>query len=295
MRNAHRKGNNANLERFASVTGDPLSRVEVVPTVWHGSFMKRPPMQVRARHSLAAQAFGVVVLCALGALGLHVLLGVRTDAGLFLLTASALVVFGTRLERKLDELRRGALEDPVTRVGTRRHWEDSFRTEVERAIESRMPLSLLIVDVDHLKALNDAQGHACGDRALSVVGNVLRTTCRSRDVAARFGGDEFAVLLPRTRASEALVVAERMRAEIAKHRTLGNLPVTVSIGVADLGHAVPTPSRETLFAAADAALYRAKQGGRDRVKVAFKQCTSGVIFLDERRPRRRADQHQTSA
>gem|GEM_PF-2103737 len=200
-------------------------------------------------------------------------------------------VLGSRFDALTDEARR----DPVTRVGNRRHWEECLAREVTRAATARMPLSLLMVDVDNLKKLNDTAGHAAGDAALELVGAVLNETCRSRDVAARFGGDEFAILLPRTRASEALVVAERIRAEIARRRgahapaSLGEA-VTVSIGIADLD-SIREPRPHLLFDAADRALYVAKQNGRDRIEVfaarSPKSAGPRIILLDERRRSRK--------
>jgi diguanylate cyclase (GGDEF)-like protein len=196
-------------------------------------------------------------------------------------------VLGRRVDRLSDEARR----DPVTRVGNRRHWEECLSQEVLNAARAGMPLSLLMLDVDNLKKLNDVGGHVMGDRALAVVGDVLNDTCRSRDVAARFGGDEFAVLLPRTRASEAYVVAERIRDELARrrHELPGPLDslLSVSVGICDLA-SLEEPRANLLFDAADRALYSAKQGGRDRIMVFEKvPVTSSVIILDERRRARK--------
>jgi diguanylate cyclase (GGDEF)-like protein len=218
-------------------------------------------------------------------------------AATFVVGAALLVGIGVRLGRGLDALERTSREDAMTGVGNRRHWEASLRQEVDRALRSRMPLSVLMVDVDNLKLLNDAHGHGCGDRALALVAEVLRDTCRSRDVAARFGGDEFALLLPRTRVSEAKVVAERVRTELARRRELLGAPlaslVCVSIGIADLD-AVPVVGRSSdaatadlLFESADRALYTAKSRGRDRVEVIEVPCISGVIRLDEHRAARK--------
>jgi diguanylate cyclase (GGDEF)-like protein len=154
-----------------------------------------------------------------------------------------------------------------------------------------MPLSLLVLDVDNLKKLNDLAGHGTGDLALSIVGDVLNTTCRSRDVAARFGGDEFAILLPRTRSSEARIVAERIRSELARQRATYQAPLdnllTISIGIADLT-VIDDPRPNALFDAADRALYVAKQAGRNRIEIAERHSrTSAVIMLDERRRQKR--------
>ena len=219
------------------------------------------------------------------------------EAATFVVGAALLVGIGMRVGRRVDVLERSSREDAMTGIGNRRHWEASLRREVDRALRSRMPLSVLMVDVDNLKLLNDAHGHGCGDRALALVAEVLRDTCRSRDVAARFGGDEFALLLPRTRVSEAKVVAQRIRSELARRSALVAAPLTslvcVSIGVADLD-AVPAVGRSSdaatadlLFESADRALYTAKSRGRDRIEVIEVPCISGVIRLDEHRAARK--------
>ncbi|MBX3225312.1 MAG: GGDEF domain-containing protein [Labilithrix sp.] len=198
---------------------------------------------------------------------------------------------GWALGRRVDRLSDEARRDPVTKVGNRRHLEECLAHEVDRAARAKMPLSLLMIDVDNLKQLNDGSGHGVGDRALSIVGDVLNDTCRSRDVAARFGGDEFAVLLPRTRAAEARIVAERIRTQLAARRRTHDAPLdkllTVSIGICDLG-SIDAPRAQLLLEAADRALYAAKQAGRDRI-IIFERTppTSTVILLDERRRSRK--------
>jgi diguanylate cyclase (GGDEF)-like protein len=246
-----------------------------------------------SRLRFAFGAVAVAVLIVAGATTLSWWL--PPAASTFVVATVVLVALGVRLGRRIDRLERTSREDPMTRVGNRRHWETCLRREVDRALGSRMPLSVLMVDLDNLKRLNDAHGHGCGDRALALVGEVLKDTCRSRDVAARFGGDEFAVLLPRTRVSEARIVAERIRAELARKRETLDAPldslVTVSIGIADLG-GVPTAGcssdaaiADLLFESADRALYVAKSRGRDRIETVEVPCISGVIRLDEARNR----------
>lgn len=242
--------------------------------------------QAPARQRFAIAGLALSIVAGLGAPSLAETFGVRVEAALVLLLAVGFVALGWALGKRVDALTEQSLEDPITRVGNRRHWEESLAEEMDRAVRSRMPLSLLLVDVDNLKTLNDTHGHGVGDRALALVGDVLLATCRSRDVAARFGGDEFALLLPRTRASEAKVVAERIRSELARVRATVGAPLTklltVSIGVADL-EAVREARTDLLFEAADRALYAAKQAGRDRVEVAAPVCISGVIRLDDHR------------
>ena len=211
--------------------------------------------------------------------------------GVGFLVALGFLVAGWAVGRRVDRLAEEARRDPVTKVGNRRHWEECLAHEVDRAAKAKMPLSLLMVDVDNLKKLNDAAGHGAGDLALSIVGDVLNDTCRSRDVAARFGGDEFAILLPRTRAGEARTVAERIRSALAARRRAHGAPLdkllTVSIGICDLV-SIEEPRPHLLFDAADRALYAAKQAGRDRIEVFEKTpVTSTVIVLDDRRRQRK--------
>lgn len=259
--------------------------------------VQRPLSGARARHRFA---LGGVALALSAGLGTPLLSRSAADAwslpfeAVFLALATVVAVaflsIGWALGRRVELLSDEARRDPVTKIGNRRHWEECLAHEVERAARARMPLSLLLIDVDHLKRVNDELGHAAGDHALSMVGEVLSETCRSRDVAARFGGDEFAVLLPRTRASEAQRLAERVRSGLAERRSAHGGPlapvVTVSIGICDLA-SLAAPHPRLLFEAADRALYTAKQAGRDRVEVFEKTPSpSTVIYLDERRRNR---------
>ncbi len=252
-------------------------------SVGETSLLRDAPGASRLRFAVA----GIVLALAI-AVGGSVLARLSSLGGgptTFLVAAVVLGVLGVRLGQSLDSLERKALQDPMTCVGNRRHWEASLEVEVGRAIQSRMPLSVLLIDLDRLKSLNDTYGHRCGDRALLLVGEVLRATCRSRDVAARFGGDEFAVLLPRTRLSEAKIVAYRLRSELARRAAELGAPldsaVTVSVGIADLDSlALPTPSM--LFEAADRALYLAKSGGRNRVEALANLCPQASLRVEER-------------
>ena len=132
---------------------------------------------------------------------------------------------------------------------------------------TKVPLALLLLDLDHFKQVNDQYGHAAGDQVLAGVGTALRSVLRARDFAGRNGGEEFAVLLPDTDIAAALEIAERVRAAIAEVTLPGTgVPVTVSIGVAGFpGHA---STLERLDRLADAALYVAKRQGRNRVELA---------------------------
>jgi diguanylate cyclase (GGDEF)-like protein len=260
-----------------------------------GTTAARLPSRVvgtSARHRFALGGFALALAAGFGSPLLAAHTGLPIEITLVMILAVGFVALGWMLGRRVDALTESSLEDPMTRVGNRRHWEERLGEEVDRAVRSHMPLSVLLVDVDNLKRLNDEHGHALGDRALEIVGAVLLETCRSRDVAARLGGDEFAVLLPRTRSSEAKVVADRIRASLVRRRrSLGGAIeglLTVSIGISDL-EAVREPRTDLLFESADQALYAAKEGGRDRIEVKPPQCTSGVICLDAHRKAKQKD------
>jgi diguanylate cyclase (GGDEF)-like protein len=153
-------------------------------------------------------------------------------------------------------------------------WEREAATEVARAVRTRVPLALALVDIDHFKLVNDTYGHLVGDKTLRAVTDALRSQLRAYDLAGRFGGEEFAILLPHTREVDALNVAERLRVHIAglsipvrdnNDESGPFVKVTISVGVAALDGA----SRElnTILAAADAALYHAKETGRNKTHV----------------------------
>jgi diguanylate cyclase (GGDEF)-like protein len=156
-------------------------------------------------------------------------------------------------------------------------WEREAAVEVARAVRTRTPLALALVDIDHFKDVNDTFGHLAGDRALKAIARTFRIFLREYDLIGRFGGEEFALLLPHTNALDAYGIAERIREHIAVGPLdVGGLPegeqvrVTVSMGVAALGAPwdTLTGSQITdLLAAADRALYRAKRAGRDQVCV----------------------------
>jgi diguanylate cyclase (GGDEF)-like protein len=149
-------------------------------------------------------------------------------------------------------------------------WEREAEVEIARAVRMHIPLAVALVDIDHFKVVNDTYGHLIGDKALRAVTDGLRSQLRGYDLAGRFGGEEFAVLLPQAREQDALNVAERLRAHIAglsvpvddRDESAGCVTLTISVGVASLDG----ESRELtdLLAAADAALYHAKETGRNR-------------------------------
>ncbi|PPT77143.1 GGDEF domain-containing protein [Xanthomonas arboricola pv. populi] len=170
--------------------------------------------------------------------------------------------------RLRESLRRQSIRDALTGLYNRRYLEESLSHELARCARRGLPLSVLMLDVDHFKQFNDSQGHAGGDLLLAALGELLLTRLRAEDVACRYGGEEFTVILPETDGSEALRVAEDIRGHIAALAVSDgprSLPrVTASIGVASFP--VDGELGASLIQKADAALYVAKHGGRNRVQ-----------------------------
>ena len=147
-------------------------------------------------------------------------------------------------------------------------WQREAHTEVSRAVRTHTPLAVAMMDIDHFKAVNDTYGHLAGDAVLAGISAALRSLLRDYDIVGRFGGEDFAILLPQTTAAEARDIAERLRVRLAKIITpvtagVESVPlqITVSIGVAALEEA--RRDLDELLAAADSALYQAKQSGRN--------------------------------
>lgn len=156
--------------------------------------------------------------------------------------------------------------EPKTGLYNLRHLRAALGQELGRAARFDRSVALLMIDVDHLRDINTARGHLAGDRALTSVAAALRESTRDYDVAARFGGDEFCVLLPETDIEGALIVAERMRARVEEVTRADDVPVTISIGaVAQRG---PGLSAEDLIAVADSAAYQAKASGGNAIAAA---------------------------
>lgn len=177
------------------------------------------------------------------------------------------------LEERVHRLARDSATDALTGLANRRHFDAVLAVEWNRAARTQVPLSLLMVDIDHFKKYNDHYGHLTGDRCLQQVAQALHGCARrAGDFAARFGGEEFVLLLPGVAMDEACETAqqclERMREMLLPHAASPVAAfVTVSIGLASL---VPdaNASAASLINAADAAMYRAKSGGRARYEVA---------------------------
>lgn len=166
------------------------------------------------------------------------------------------------------EVARLASTDPLTGVANRRRFLEQLDLELDRGRRFGDPATLLMLDVDHFKRVNDTHGHAAGDAVLRHLTELSRRSLRRIDLLGRLGGEEFAVLLPGTAREGAALLAERLRRQVAEtpaHDGKGTIRVTVSIGLTEFGPDDAAP--DTVLARADAALYRAKQAGRNRVEV----------------------------
>ncbi|HTT71522.1 MAG TPA: GGDEF domain-containing protein [Anaeromyxobacteraceae bacterium] len=174
-------------------------------------------------------------------------------------------------QRKLAQ---GALLEPLTGLYNRRHFMERLSAELAAADRHRRALSVLLLDVDHFKQLNDERGHLAGDEALKMLGATLRAAVRKEDVVARFGGEEFVVLARETALAGAKTLAERIRRSVSRARASFDgreIALTVSVGVAVLSGQEgyePGRSEQKVLGRADRALYRAKEGGRNAVAVA---------------------------
>lgn len=166
--------------------------------------------------------------------------------------------------RYFERVRQMAYVDGLTGMFNRRYFEMRILEELERGQRYRHPLSIIMVDIDNFKKLNDEFGHLLGDEVLRQVGSLFPQQLRKGDVACRYGGEEFVIIAPETSGDQALAIAEKLRRVTEAFPFAGvPRPVTISAGIADYPTAGAT--RDALVRAADAALYTAKQGGRNRV------------------------------
>jgi diguanylate cyclase (GGDEF)-like protein len=228
-------------------------------------------------------AYGVLIAMLLGRVALSYTGGLRlgsiTDSNLvqaatFVLATLCLMLISLGLVLMTKEQadarnRRLALQDDLTGLNNRRFIFEVLGQQLALAERHGWPMALLIVDVDHFKRVNDTHGHLIGDQVLRELAACIRSRLRAQDIAGRWGGEEFIVLLPDTDATGATVLAEDLRVAVQQLRCLDPqgrpLPLTVSIGL----HAQPQPTsrqRDELLAAADQAMYQAKRLGRNRVE-----------------------------
>jgi len=210
----------------------------------------------------------------------HVQSELKSDRAAYLYiggaTAAIFAVFGYFLGRQADRLALLSETDPLTELLNARGFSERLHPEIKRAKRYRQPLSLLFLDLDGLKSINDRHGHRAGSDAIRQVASVIRSELRESDTGARWGGDEFTILAPNTRAAAALTFAERIRARIAEQRA--EWPLTVSIGVAtfDVDTNNSPEDAGALLRAADMAMYRAKRYGKNAVVSADRKAPANA-------------------
>lgn len=186
----------------------------------------------------------------------------------FLLSVTAVLA-------RVNRLHEGAIVDAVTGLRNHRFFQIRMREELHRSDRFARPTSLLIGDLDNFKRVNDELGHAFGDQVLHRVGEALMRCARSSDIVCRYGGEEFALILPETTAEDAAIVAERARAFIERQQHAPGVQLTISIGIASYpGDALDA---DALVHAADTAMYEAKRAGKNRVVGPPPKETSSVI------------------
>ena len=191
------------------------------------------------------------------------------DDRIVLQTVASELVVAVENSRLYRLTKRLAITDELTDLYNYRYLQQRLDEEIGRADRYGKRLSLLMLDVDNFKSVNDAHGHRVGDGVLAEIGHVLKSTVREVDVVARYGGEEFSVILPETDASGAFIVAEKIREAISLTRFRDEdgerrIHVTVSLGLAS--YPVHAHDKESLLRAADDAVYRAKEGGKNRVR-----------------------------
>jgi diguanylate cyclase (GGDEF)-like protein len=218
--------------------------------------MRLPLTQVRGQIEHLQRAFNTVAKRLSG-------LKVRADTQIESLSNQ-----NRRFQQLQEQLAKLSVTDGLTDLHNHRYFQDQLGKEIKRLARSREGLSILILDIDDFKKLNDNYGHAAGDEFLKQLALILRESVRDTDVLARYGGEEFVVIATGTKIAGAQMLAEKLRTTIAEtsfivDETMRPRRVTVSIGVAEYSH-----SRTELFTSADAALYRAKDAGKNCVMIA---------------------------
>jgi diguanylate cyclase (GGDEF)-like protein len=233
--------------------GEPAYADAVVPLIYQGSYIGL--LMVRSDDKTRAWADNELLL-------LH--------------TVADQLAVAVNQAHLFAQMQAQALTDGLTGCYNRRSFELQLERDLHLATRMRQPLSLIMLDLDHFKHINDQAGHDAGDLALCMLADSLRAELRAVDTPARFGGDEFVIILPQANSEGATIVAERLRKRIERTEVPEFGRVTASFGVATFpNHAT---SRDTLVVAADRALYNSKNAGRNRVSVAAEEsCVTDIL------------------
>jgi diguanylate cyclase (GGDEF)-like protein len=204
------------------------------------------------------QLLGAALLAAVGR-------PLSCDPGLleFLMDVAQQIALGVENARLFSQLSQMASTDELTKLSNRRRFVEAFQQEMARTRRSAQPLSLIMADIDHLKQINDSYGHPTGDAAIRHVAEAFARGRRETDIAARLGGEEFALLLPGTERLGAVKVAERLRRELSESSVAPCGTVTISLGVATAPD--ESQDQQELLQLADERLYAAKSAGRNQV------------------------------
>lgn len=236
---------------------------------WMMPMMEGPEVARRIREMGNKESY-VIMLTAKGESGDQIT-GLRTGVDLYLIKPFDPEVLTAQVQLGMEQARRRqqavedhrqAILDKLTGLGNRRAFDETLHAEIARAHRSNLSFSMLMMDLDHFKAVNDTYGHQTGDAVLADLGQILRSRSRTSDRAFRYGGEEFSVLMPDTDAQGAYTFAEKLRAAVEGHEFQLVGRKTASFGVAVLA---PDETPESLTSRADEALYRSKQEGRNRV------------------------------
>lgn len=233
---------------------------------FHGALWSYPAVLLFhfALPRFTANAYSTLQLAAVSGLVFHYI-GAEIAVRIFVTLALTIILINIALNI-IDDLQHRLIEqtviDPLTGAFNRRHMMPCLSYAIERSRRLAAPSSLLLIDIDHFKRINDELGHAAGDLVLKGLVRIVNQRARKLDLLFRIGGEEFLLLLPDTREADAAILAEDLRATVAGATLLSQWPVTVSIGVSELQR---DESQDAWLKHADDAMYAAKNSGRDRV------------------------------